>query len=145
MNNKQGRHVDISGINIEEIKAHVKNNKLFRHFIKCHSFIALSNNVSMQEVCKVMGVTRESVRHWKEELRSKGVQGITSTKKVGKRSRLTDEKLNQLKKIVKQRPSKYGYEEKKWTGNIIRDYVAKNWNLNIGIRTAQIWLLKIRG
>jgi len=49
-----------------------------------------------------------------------------------------------VKKIIKKSPVNQGYKNKKWTGLLIQDYVKKEWGINISLRTAQLWLSKIR-
>jgi transposase len=144
MKGKVGRGVDLSGIDIEKIVDWMNNNKEGRNYIKCQSIVSLHNGNSMQDVCKVLGVTRETVRVWKEQLRKSGTTGLTSTKKTGKRSKIDDDKLQEIKRLMKQKPAKYGYEDKKWTGLIFADYLKKKWKIKIGIRAAQLWLRKIR-
>ena len=98
----------------------------------------------MSEVCNVLGVTRESVRLWKEQFRKHGLQGVLSEKKVGKRSKLNAERIEELKEIVKLSPKRQGYKTKKWTGSLIKYFVLKNWKMEISLRTAQLWLSKVR-
>jgi hypothetical protein len=140
---RRGRKVDISGIDSNEIKTWIIANGHAKTIIKCQSIIALSNGIPMCEVCAVMGTTRESVRKWKKELRNHGLSGLVKEKKVGKRSRLTKEIKSELKIILKSSPKKNGYNKIRWTGLLLKNIVLKKWNLNIGIRTAQLWLKKI--
>ncbi|MDP2750290.1 MAG: helix-turn-helix domain-containing protein [Nanoarchaeota archaeon] len=144
MKNISGRPVDLSDINVQEIADWMKNSKNARCYIKCQSFISLYNGNSMQDVCKVLGITRETVRVWKNQLRKNGLTGLISMKKVGKRAKISNDKLQEIKKLIKRKPTIYGYEAKKWTGQILADYVEKKWALKIGIRAAQLWLRKIR-
>lgn len=144
MNNQVGRNVDLLGINIAEIRTWIKKNKQGMKFVKCQAIISLSEQVPMQDVCKVLNVTRESVRKWKTVLRQDGLKGLLLEKKVGKRSKMDTEKLLAMKKLIKQKPAKYGYQQKRWTGIILSDYIKKKWKISIGIRTAQLWLNKIR-
>lgn len=141
---KTGRPVDISGINIEEVKTWMNSDKLVRKSLICQSIISLNNGVPMKEVCNVLGVTRESVRLWKEQLRKEGLEGLLKEKKVGKRPKLNKEKKNELKNIIKLSPKRQGYKTKKWTGLLVQGIVLKKWNFNISLRTAQLWLSKIR-
>ena len=98
----------------------------------------------MQDVCAVFGVTRETVRKWKERLRQGGIAALLNEKKAGKRTKISVEKQRELKGLIKQKPAKYGYDNKKWTGVILKDFLKKNWNIKIEIRTAQLWLKQIR-
>lgn len=145
MKNTSGRPVDLSGININEILAYTKNSRQhYKNYIKCQSIYSLYNENSMQDVCKVLGVTRETIRKWKDLLRKGGLPKLLDEKKVGKRARIGKEELLELKKLIKQKPTKHGYEGKKWTGSILVDYLQKQWDINVGIRTAQLWLKQVR-
>ncbi len=141
---KVGRPVDLSGINICEIEMWMYSNKISRKILICQSIISLYNGVKMNDVCNVLGVTREGVRLWKEQFRQHGLQGVLKEKKVGKRSKLSVDKKEELSKIVKLSPKRQGYKTKKWTGPLIQDFVLKNWKFKISQRTAQVWLAKIR-
>ena len=141
---KVGRPVDLSGINISEIEDWINTNKISRKILICQSIISLNNGVTMSNVCDVLGVTRESVRLWKEQFRQFGLQGVLKEKKVGKRSKLNAEKKEELKKIVKLSPKRQGYKTKKWSGVLIQNYVKKMWECEISLRTAQVWLAKVR-
>jgi transposase len=147
MNKKQtGRPVDLSGINIKEIDDWLNKNKLARKILICQGITALSRGAKMTEVCNVLDITREGVRLWKNQLRKQGLKGMLRQGKVGKRSKLNQQKKNKLKKIIKKSPASQGYtnKNKKWTGLLIQDYVRKQWGYNISLRTAQLWLSKIR-
>jgi len=145
MNKKQtGRPVDLSGIDIQELQNWIASNKLARKVLICQSFIALNKEAKMTEVCSVLNVTREGVRKWKNQLRKDGLTGLLKDKKVGKRSKLNQERMIELKKIIKKSPQKQGYKNNKWTGLLIQNYVCKSWKVNISLRTAQLWLSKIR-
>lgn len=141
---KVGRPVDLSGINICEIEMWMYSNKISRKILICQSIISLYNGVKMNDVCNVLGVTREGVRLWKEQFRQHGLQGVLKEKKVGKRSKLSVDKKEELSKIVKLSPKRQGYKTKKWTGLLIQDFVLKNWEFKISQRTAQVWLSKVR-
>ena len=139
-----GRHVDLSGINIKEVIDWINSDNRAKNIIKCHVFISLHNGNSMQNVCAVFDVTRETVRKWKERLRQGGITELLSVKKAGKRTKISVEKQRELKRLLKQKPEKYGYVNKKWTGEILKDVLKKKWNIKIGIRAAQLWLKQLR-
>jgi len=141
---KLGRPVDISGIDIDEIKSWMYSNKITRKAVICQAIISLNKSVSMKEVCNVLGATRESVRLWKEQLRKEGLTGLLKEKKVGKRSKLKEDKRRELKSIVSRSPRKQGYITGKWTGLLVQDLALKKWEVKISLRTAQLWLSKIR-
>jgi len=139
-----GRHIDLSRININELIDWINSDKNAKGVIKCQTIISLYNGNSMKNVCSVFGVTRETVRKWKEKLRHGGITALLYENKAGKRAKISIEKRMELKKMLKQKPIKYGYDNKKWTGNILKDLLENNWNIKIGIRAAQLWLKQIK-
>ena len=98
----------------------------------------------MNEVCNVLGVTRESVRLRKEQLRKEGLTGLLKEKKVGKRSKLKEDKQRELKSMASRSPRKQGYLAGKWTGLLVQDLAQKKWIIHMSLRTAQLLLSKIR-
>jgi transposase len=141
---KAGRPIDINGINTDEIDKWMHSEAMVRKVIICQSIIALNKGVPMSEVCRVLGVTREGVRLWKEKLRSKGLAGVLHQGKVGKRSRLTPDRLKEFKQILKKQPKLHGIEGGKWTGLKVKELALQKWGLTISLRTAQSWLSKNR-
>lgn len=139
-----GRPVDLSGINIKEVIDWINSDNHAKGIIKCQAIISLHNDNSMQNVCAVLGVTRETVRKWKERLRQGGITALLNEKKAGKRTKIGVEKQRELKILIKQKPLKYGYNSKKWTGLILQEHLQKNWNIKIGTRAAQLWLKQLR-
>jgi len=145
MNKKQtGRPVELSGINVQELHDWLNANKQARKILICQAIIALDRGAKMTEVCNVLDITREGVRLWKNKLRREGLKGLIKQRKVGKRSKLNQQRKNNLKKIIKKSPQSQGYKNKKWTGLLIQDYVRKQWGYDVSLRTAQLWLSKIR-
>ncbi len=140
--NKLGKPIDISGINSQELNDWIKQDKTRRAAIKCQALIALANGASVTEVCNVLNVTRESLRVWRNRLRKEGPQGFITPKKKGRKSYLTIEIEDDLKKIVLENPVKLGYDEKYWNGKLIQLYLREKWKIDIALRTAQNWLLK---
>jgi len=143
-NKKRGRPVDINNINLQEIEIWMKGNKSYNHVLLCQSITALSKGVAMAEVCHVMGVTRETIRLWKDKLRKGGLSEVLAKRKLGKRSKLTSEKEQELRGVLKKLPGKLGYQEKKWSGRLIRTYAQDHWKYTISLRTAQLWLAMVK-
>ena len=139
---KLGKPVNVSGINPQELKNWIKQDKTRWVAIKCQSLIALSNGASVKEVCNVLNVTRESLRVWRNRLKSEGTQGLIAQKRKGKKSHLTIEVEDDLKNVILKSPVEFGYNEKYWNGKLIRSYLKKKWGIEIALRTVQNWLLR---
>ncbi len=139
-----GRPVDLSGINIHELYEWIDANKQTKKTLLCQAIIALHRQqATMTEVCKVMNISREGVRLWKNQLRQHGLKGFGKGK-AGKRSKLTPGKKKMLRRVIEKKPSAQGYENTRWTGVILQDFVKRQWNIDISLRTAQLWFSKMK-
>lgn len=144
MNKKVGKKVDLKGISGDDIEAWVKTQFGYKVFLKCHALISLSRGTPMNIVCDIFNITRESVRRWKGEYRKKGVKGLAESNKKGKSPSIDNNKRSRLMKIVASPPIKHGYEQKKWTGLLLKNFVHDKWNVYITVRTAQVWLKSLK-
>jgi len=140
--NKTGKPVDISGIDPKVLRSWIQHDKTRWTAVKCQGLIALAEGASVKEVCKVLKVTRETLRLWRDCLKKEGVDGFTSNKKKGKKTKLTIEVKNDLQNAVRNKPFELGHDEKSWTGKLVVIYLKEKWNIEIAVRTAQNWLQK---
>ena len=139
---KSGKPVDISGIDSKSLHDWIQQDKARWTAIKCQALIALTEGVSVKEVCNVLNVTRESLRLWRERFRKEGIDGFISHKKKGKKTNLTIEVKNALQNVIRNKPIELGYDENIWTGKLVCRYLKDKWNIEIAVRTAQNWLTK---
>lgn len=141
---KAGRPVDIKGINIDEIRVWLDSTKISRKVIICQAMIALDNGAPMEQVCRVLDVTREGIRLWKEKFRNEGMDGVLQETKRGVPSRLTTKREQELKSALKQPPLIHGIEGMTWTGKKVKQFALVNWGLDINLRTAFTWMAKCK-
>lgn len=87
----KGRKAKTELINIAELKEWLKKDINRSVGIKCQVLISLKNNVSVSDICKVLGVTRECVRLWRKTIEKEGPEGFIKYPKTGRKSGLIDE------------------------------------------------------
>ena len=86
---KRGQPVDISGINVSEIEQWIHQDITRVIAIKCQALLALTKNVSVESVCAVLGITRETIRQWRKRVAKKGIQGLDIKSGRGRKTGLT--------------------------------------------------------
>lgn len=138
------RPVKTDGLDPTALEAWIKQDNNREAAIKCKILIALCNGNSMTEVCKMFNVTREGVRSWRNIVVSKGPGELVKHCYKGRRSQLTPPLAKQLKKILAKPPHRIGYKNPKWNGKLLVEYLQKEHNIEISIRTAQLWIKTIK-
>ena len=137
---KNRRSTSLDGINIKELMNWIKKDKTKYASIKCMAMIALSKGMRVCDVCEIWGITRESLRNWRNILKLEGPKGFIEHLQTGRRSKLNIQMKENLKRVLQESPQKLGLKRKKWSGEAIKDYVEIKWNIKITARTGLNWL-----
>lgn len=135
-----GRKAKTELINVSELKAWIQKDINRLSGVKCQALISLKNNVSVNDICKVLGVTRESVRLWRKTIETEGPEGFIKHPKTGRNSGLTKEIEISLKEALSLKPENYGYRQAIWDGKLVCRFLLENKGITISVRTAQYWL-----
>lgn len=138
-----GRKAKTELINISELKEWIQKDINRISGVKCQALISLKNNVSVNDICKVLGVTRESIRLWRKTIEAEGPEGFIKHPKPGRNSGLTKEIEITLKEALSLNPEKYGYRQAIWDGKLVCKFLFEIKGITISVRTAQYWLKEI--
>jgi transposase len=138
-----GRKAKTELININELKEWIQKDINRLSGVKCQALISLKNNVSVKDICKVLGVTRESIRLWRKTIETEGPEGFIKHQKPGRNSGLTKEIEISLKKALSLNPENCGYMQAIWDGKLVCKFLLENKGITISVRTAQYWLKEI--
>jgi transposase len=141
--NKRGKPVDVSSINVTDLEEWIKSSPDRASAIKCQALIALSKGVSVNTVCIVLDVTRETLSQWRKRLSSEGVLGLCAKSGKGRTSGLTKQIEDDLKVQLLKTPAELGYTQAIWDGKLVCKYLSEKHSQTIAVRTAQDWLIKI--
>jgi len=138
-----GRKAKTESINISELQEWIQKDINRVSGIKCQALISLKNNVSVNDICKVLGVTRESVRLWRKTIEIEGPEGFIKHPKPGRNSGLTKEIDELLNEALSSAPEKCGYNQAIWDGKLVCKFLLEKMGITISVRTAQYWLKEI--
>src|SRR5262249_59053974 len=75
----------------------------------------LRQGLHQAEVARRVGVHRQSVSRWAEELERGGKRALRKAGRAGRRPHLHAEDLRRIEKGLKRRPEALGYETSLWT------------------------------
>jgi len=143
MEKRRGRKAKTEAINISELNEWLQKDINRSAGIKCQALISIKNNVSVSDVCKVLGVTRECVRLWRKTIEKDGPEGFVKYRKTGRKSALTYEIKLLLQSALTESPQTLGYNQAVWDGKLVCKFLMEKQKINISVRTAQNWLNEI--
>jgi transposase len=75
----------------------------------------LKKGVHQSEVARRVGVHRQSVSRWAQQLEAAGLSGLKKAGRAGRKPRLSAEDLKKIEQGLKRGPEALGYETSLWT------------------------------
>lgn len=79
------------------------------------AFRLLKRGESEAEVARQVGVHRQSVNRWVQQIEKRGREGLKKAGRAGRKPRLDKAALKKLEDRLKQGPQALGYETNLWT------------------------------
>jgi len=143
MTKKVGRKAKTESIDIKGLQEWIEKDINRVSGIKCQALISLKNNVSVNDICKVLGVTRESIRLWRKTVGAEGPEGFIKHPRPGRNSGLTQEIAELLTNALSSPPGDCGHRQAVWDGKLVCKFLFEKKGIIISVRTAQYWLKEI--
>ncbi len=93
-------------------------------------------------ISELSGVPVRTLNHWAAKADSVGFDALKNRYSQGRPTSLTEDQKAKIYDAIDRPPAEYGYS--KWTGEALRDYIARTFQCSLGIRQCQRLLLKKR-
>jgi len=98
----------------------------------------LNRGLSQAEVARRVKVSRESVRRWAGQIAKHGTaEGLKKAERAGRRPRLSETQLAELKAILLQGPEKAGFPNGLWTLDRIAEIIRERFQVKY--RAGHVW------
>lgn len=85
----------------------------------------LKQGLSPAEVARRVGVHRQSVSRWQQELQAEGREGLKAAGRAGRKPRLSATDRQRLEEGLKQGPQVLGYATQLWTAGRVAELIAR--------------------
>jgi transposase len=83
----------------------------------------LERGVPQATVARTLGVSRETVRRWADQLKTTGRAGLKAARRAGRKPRLTDDQVARVAAALVEGPMAQGYTTELWTCARVRKLI----------------------
>lgn len=83
----------------------------------------LRQGLSQSQVARAVGVHRQSVSRWAQELEVSGVRGLRKAGRAGRPAKLSATQLREVEGALKRGPEAFGFASGLWTARRVRDLI----------------------
>ncbi len=99
----------------------------------------LDKGHSEAEVARRVGVHRQSVNRWQQQVSAAGAETLRHPGRAGRKPRLTAAQLEQLEKALLRGPEALGYETNLWSAGRVADLIESEFG--VAYHPSHVWRL----
>lgn len=110
---------------IGDLSVYVKSNCLYLY---------LSGIMSISQIADASSSSCETIRRWVCEFGEKGVKSLAIKRNSGRPAKLTKSQLIELKDMLENSPSEYGYHSGCWNAALVQDLIRKTFNVKYSVK-----------
>ena len=130
----------VKGYRPEEIKRLLSSNESFVVAIRLYLVYQVSLGYSSRKLAEIHDISFKQITTWVHRFEAEGLDGLTNRKGRGRKSLLSKEKMQRIKKVVlNELPSDHGYKAIKWTGPLLAKWIETKYGIKY--QRAQIYKL----
>jgi transposase len=85
----------------------------------------LKKGIHEAEVARRVGAHRQSVNRWVKQLEESGIAGLKKAGRAGRKPRLSEKELENIREALKRGPEALGYETGLWTAWRVADLIER--------------------
>lgn len=97
----------------------------------------LRKGMNPAEVAREVGVNRQSVYRWVEQLDAKGRSGLKKAGRAGRKPRLSENDLAKLERALERGPEALGYANELWTTGRVAELIEQEFGITY--HSAHVW------
>ena len=92
---------------------------------RLHAARLLKKGIHEAEVARRVGAHRQSVNRWAKQLKESDVAGLKKAGRAGRKPRLSEKELGDIREALKRGPEALGYETGLWTAWRVADLIER--------------------
>lgn len=130
----------VKGYEAADIKKLLTDNETYVVAIRLYLIYQIASGYSSRQLAKMHGISFKQITNWVHRFENEGLEGLRNRKGRGRKSSLTQKKLERIKTLVlKEDPSQHGFNASRWTGPLIGEWIKNNYGVKY--QKAQVYKL----
>lgn len=108
-----------------------------RYDHRLHAVLLVAQGVTCPEVARLLGDGVRSVEYWVHRYEEDGLAGLTEGERSGRPNRLSKEQIDEINRVLRNKPSDAGMRVNLWDGKTLSAWIAKTYDVSLGVRQCQ--------
>lgn len=132
------RPLRISGAaSVVGLQQEIQRSEESRYDHRLHGVLLVAQGLTCPEVAQLLGDAPRSVEYWVHRYEREGLAGLTEGERAGRPSRLSEEQIQEVNRVLRARPSDAGMRVNLWDGKTLSAWIEKSYGIQLGVRQCQ--------
>ena len=128
----------ISGAtSVLSLQQEIQRSEESRYDHRLHGVLLVAQGMTCPEVARLLGDAPRSVEYWVHHFENQGLAGLTEGDRCGRPSRLNEKQLQEINRVLRERPSEAGMRVNLWDGKTLSAWIEKTYDIDLGVRQCQ--------
>ncbi len=116
----------------------------FLHRLQILHYLAVHEDQSCITAGEIFNASPRAILNWLKKVNETGdLESIRDRPGSGRKTKLNEHQINQIRKVLQRQPAKAGLKEVKWDGNTLSKYITEKMGITLQDRQCQRLLLKM--
>lgn len=122
---------------ILSLQQEIRRSDESRYDHRLHAVLLVAQGVTCPEVARLLGDGVRSVEYWVHRYERDGLAGLTEGERSGRPSRLNENQMEEINRVLRNKPSDVGMRVNLWDGKTLSAWIEKTYDLKLGVRQCQ--------
>ena len=119
------------------IRHSVQHSRDHRFLYRLFCVLLLAEGHSPQKVAEWLGEHARTLERWRKRYQEQGTEGLRDDTSPGRPPKLRPEQFNAVMHDLTRPAYLYGFSTEKWQGKVLKEHLARNYDIDISLRQCQ--------
>jgi transposase len=115
----------------------IRRSEESRYDHRLHGVLLVAEGMSCPEIAHLLGDSPRTVEYWVQRFEDKGLGGLAEGDRPGRPTRLTQEQLKQIDRVLRRTPRDVGLGVTLWDGKTLSAWIEREQGVELGVRQCQ--------
>lgn len=119
------------------LQQEIQRSEESRYDHRLHGVLLVAQGITCPEVARLLGDAPRSVEYWVHRFERQGLGGLVEGERSGRPSRLNQQQIQEINRVLRAKPSDAGMRVNLWEGKTLSAWIDKSYGIKLGVRQCQ--------
>ena len=122
---------------VQALQDEIRRSPDSRYDHRLHGVLLVAQGMSCREVARLLGDAPRTVQIWVHRFEAEGLAGLVEGERPGRPTRLSEEQMQELGKVLRGSPTEAGLGMHLWDGKTLAAFIEQAYGVELSVRQCQ--------